>query len=157
QRTPAVAIDRHDTALTRGGMVGINRAPSVAGKLTFDNFQVTTELPDEGTVALHEDNFTTPTSGGLPPGWAVWRQDSTPVRIVASTQSLTGTGALSINAGTGVARAWYDALLPANVQASTALYLDSLVPAQLFVRGQNLNTDTPSYYAVSISRGLQVQ
>ena len=35
-------------------------------------------------------------------------------------------------------------------------YLDSLIPARVFVRGSNLDTATPTYYAASITRGLNI-
>jgi hypothetical protein len=56
-----------------------------------------------------------------------------------------------------MARAWADVDFPADVQASAAVYLDTLVPAQLFVRGSNLNTAAPTYYAVTLTRGLEAQ
>ena len=37
------------------------------------------------------------------------------------------------------------------------LYVDSLTPAQLIARGQALDTAHPTYYAVSVTRGLDVQ
>ena len=35
--------------------------------------------------------------------------------------------------------------------------VNSLIPAQVFARGTNLSGPAPSYYAVSVTRGLQVQ
>jgi hypothetical protein len=55
------------------------------------------------------------------------------------------------------ARAWLGTPQEADVTASAALYAASLVPAQVLVRGSGLDTSTPSYYAVSMTRGLQVQ
>src|SRR5262249_10574501 len=35
--------------------------------------------------------------------------------------------------------------------------LNTLVTSELLVRGQNLDSNAPSYYAVTVTRGLQVQ
>jgi hypothetical protein len=43
------------------------------------------------------------------------------------------------------------------MQASAAVYADSLASAQVFVRGSNLNGASPTYYAVSVTRGLSLQ
>ena len=40
---------------------------------------------------------------------------------------------------------------------SAAVYLDTLIPAEVFARGSGLSTATPSYYALSIDRGFQAQ
>ncbi|HUR54041.1 MAG TPA: Ig-like domain-containing protein, partial [Gemmataceae bacterium] len=37
------------------------------------------------------------------------------------------------------------------------MYLDSIIPAQLFVRGSNLDTPTPTYYGVTLTRGLEAK
>ena len=37
------------------------------------------------------------------------------------------------------------------------IYLNTLIPAQVFLRGTGLNTSAPSFYAVAVTRGLQVQ
>jgi hypothetical protein len=55
------------------------------------------------------------------------------------------------------ARAWVAAPQPADVQVSASVRLDSLIPAQVLARGSSLNGAKPSYYALSVSRGLQVQ
>src|SRR5207253_1370144 len=44
-----------------------------------------------------------------------------------------------------------------DVQVGSDIYLDSLVPAQVVVRAQGLAGDSPSYYAASITRGVDVQ
>jgi hypothetical protein len=44
-----------------------------------------------------------------------------------------------------------------DLQVTAAVYLNSLIPAQVFARGTALESAAPSYYAVSLTRGLQVQ
>jgi hypothetical protein len=43
------------------------------------------------------------------------------------------------------------------VDVSAAVYVDSLIPAQVFARGTNLQGAGASYYAVSLTRGLNAQ
>src|SRR5262249_39570453 len=43
------------------------------------------------------------------------------------------------------------------VRLTAAVFLNSIVPVQLLVRGQSLDTDAPSYYAVSVTRGTELQ
>ena len=159
QATPAYAMEGTDGASTGPGQVGLARPASVAGQVNFDNFEVTTQLPDDSRTALSEQHFDQSAGGGLPAGWSQWSNDqSGPFEIQADPSALTGSSALNVNgASGGVARAWLDSTLPGDVQASAALYLDSLVPAQLFVRGQKLDGDHPNYYAASIVRGGNLQ
>ena len=55
------------------------------------------------------------------------------------------------------ARAWLDEGPPADVQASASFFADSLIPGTLFVRGSNLDTATPTYYGLTVTRGLTVR
>ena len=54
-------------------------------------------------------------------------------------------------------RAWLSAPFAADVETSAAVYLNSAVPVHLFVRGSDLDTATPTYYAVAVTRGAEVQ
>src|SRR5690606_11770778 len=45
--------------------------------------------------------------------------------------------------------AWVDRVLPPDVEASVSVYLDSLNPAYVFVRGRDLDA-APDYYALRI-------
>jgi hypothetical protein len=47
--------------------------------------------------------------------------------------------------------------LAPNEQASAAIFADPFTPGQILVRGQNLDSATPTYYAASVTRGLDVQ
>src|SRR5947199_32198 len=46
---------------------------------------------------------------------------------------------------------------PADVEVTAAVQLNSLIPAQVLARGSGLNTATPTYYALSLTRGLDLQ
>ncbi|HUR52711.1 MAG TPA: hypothetical protein VMZ71_01175, partial [Gemmataceae bacterium] len=45
----------------------------------------------------------------------------------------------------------------ADIQVSSSLYLDTMIPAQLFARGSGLDTTRPTFYAVSVTRGLNAE
>ncbi|MFM8275018.1 MAG: Ig-like domain-containing protein, partial [Gemmata sp.] len=50
-----------------------------------------------------------------------------------------------------------DVDLAANQDVSAAVYTDSLAPVQVFARGTGLNTATPAYYAVGLTRGVEAK
>jgi hypothetical protein len=82
----------------------------------------------------------------------------TPAFAVQAGGGYGRTAGLDATGGTNVAaRAWLSAALPADVQANVQLYADNATPAQLLVRGSNLNTAVPTYYALAVTRGLKVQ
>jgi hypothetical protein len=105
-----------------------------------------------------DQNFDSLTLGTLPSGWSQWSSGATPVFSVNSTKPLSGTkglGSATVASGT-TARTYLNTYFSPDVTVSSAVYLDSLVPAQVLARGTKLNTTTPNYYAVSITRGLEV-
>src|SRR5262249_55935836 len=53
------------------------------------------------------------------------------------------------------ARAWVKGLLYTDVQAGAAVYLNTLVPAHVFARGRDLDTATPTFYAATVTRGME--
>jgi hypothetical protein len=94
--------------------------------------------------------------GRLPAGWA---ESSTGNGfIVSSVRALSGPHSLSTaDPNDQSARAWLNTAVPADAQTSASIYLNSIVPALVFARGTGLATDSPSYYAVHIERGLYAQ
>jgi hypothetical protein len=93
----------------------------------------------------------------MPPGWAQWSANNSGSFLTSSNRSLSGPNGVVSSASNVTSRSWWNTQQPANVQAGAALYLDSLIPARLFVRGKNLNTSTPSFYALQLTRGFQLQ
>ena len=90
---------------------------------------------------------------GLPAGWDRAAGDF----HVDTTGGLGDKGQLvSTRAGTG-GRAWLVSAFAADVESSAAVYLGSGATAELFVRGRDLHTPTPSYYAVRAGRGATVE
>ncbi len=106
-------------------------------------------------------SFDTTTPGNLPAGWSQWSSATgTNAFAVSSSQSLSPPNSLAVSspAISGLnARAWVNTAQPANVEVSSDVYMNSLIPVEVLARGTGLNTTTPSYYAVAVTRGLDVK
>ena len=101
------------------------------------------------------ETFDQSAAGVLPPGWAQQNSDPTATlqTTAAPTQgSLDGLQASGLSSSES--RAWYTTAIPADAQVGASIYLNSLIPAQIIARGQNLDTNTQTYYAVSVTRGM---
>jgi hypothetical protein len=153
QTTETAVITATTSLPSADGYVGVGRAGLYAGTVALDNFAVLP--PPVGGVS---ESFDGTAVGATPTGWHTWTggapgtQGATALRSVSPANGYAFAGA-----STTAARAWADNPMPVDVAASAAVYLDSLVPARVFVRGSNLDTATPTYYAASITRGLQIQ
>jgi hypothetical protein len=147
-----------DSVVTQAGQVGIARPSSYTGTLHFDNFSVNllTPLPGANTVS---ESFDTTAPGSLPAGWAQYTSNGSTAFAVSSAASLSPGNGLAMTAGVSglSARAWLTAAQPADVQVTAAVFLNSLIPAQVLARGSGLDTATPTYYALSVTRGLDLQ
>ena len=131
------------------GYVGIGRGLGGYGMAFVDDFYV--EQPATASNPYSE-NFDRSTA--LPAHLKTWSNDNTQAFAISTKQSLSPTNAIAVSGGSRTAaRAWYDAVQPKDVQASVALRVDTLLPTGLIVRGQNLDTTSPSYYALTITRG----
>jgi hypothetical protein len=105
-----------------------------------------------------KESFDNTKAGKLPSGWTCWNSNGSASFQVAEGKALSLPNGLSITAGSNVAaRAWVEDRVPADVQVSAAIFLDTLIPAEVFLRGAGLATAQPTYYAVRIARGLEVQ
>jgi hypothetical protein len=148
------AISESTTLVEAAGDVGIGRFPAYSGAVDLDNF--TTSPPPSTLAAAVNQSFDGTASGATPAGWQNWENSSTGTSGVTSALALSQpNGYAFAGASNTSARAWSQTTLPAAVSASTAVYLNSLIPAQLFVDGTNLNTATPTYDAVTVTRGVQ--
>lgn len=99
-------------------------------------------------------------SSVLPGNWKQWASDAVPpvFRVDQAGAGLGGQGRLVSDASSVTAgRAWLNTVYSADVEVSAAVFLSSAAQSQLLVRGQHLNTTTPSYYAVGVRRGVEVQ
>lgn len=157
QTAAANALQANVVSTTANGSVGIARGAGGQGMEFFDSFAVT--APPTQVI---QESFDTTKTGSLPTGWAGWTNDGTAGFVAAPpappATAPSGPNAL-VAAGTSVtaARAWYATSQPADVQVSASVLTTTLIPAAVMARGANLNTATPTYYAVQIARGLNVQ
>ena len=136
------------------GLVGLGRSAAYFGTVSLDNFEV---LPLPSSAI--QQSFDTTAAGAKPAGWSGWSSDAGSAFAAGTLRALSPANGFTSNSSssTSAARAWANSDLAADVNASAAVYLDSLVPAQIFVRGSNLTSATPTYYAVTLTRGLQAQ
>ncbi len=156
QSAPAWALTRIDTAITGTGLAGLARSAGTTGTVSFDNFAV----DNFSTVwSKVDENFDHTPAGTLPAGWTQWSTTGNAVFETSSANALSPPNGLlsSVPTSSTSGRAWLDSVGPADVQASAAIFVNNLVPAQVLVRGNGLDTPSPTYYAVSIWRGIEVQ
>jgi hypothetical protein len=156
QADPAWAVTASDTALAGPGLAGLGRPASYVGSVTFDDFTVAQPMAS-GTT--ENESFDTTAVGSLPAGWQQWSSNASPAFSVSSGRALSPPNGLAMTAGVSTvsARAWNSNVALADGQVTAAVYLDTLIPAQVFARGTNLDTANPSYYAVTVTRNLQLQ
>src|SRR5436309_14795904 len=89
-------------------------------------------LPSSTPILI--EPFETPRAGGLPGGWSQWSGNRAPAFAIDKYGGLGDLGELASAAPTGVAaRAWVTNPFQADVETTAAVYVNSLVPAQLFV------------------------
>src|SRR5579884_1935555 len=106
------------------------------------------------------ETFDTTAPGTLPAGWSQWSSTGTNAFAVSSSLSLDPPNSLAVSSPTASgmnARAWVNASQPANEDVGASVYLNSPIPVEVLVRGTHLNTTTPSYYAVSVTQGLDLK
>ena len=136
------ALRQSDNALSGRGQVGFTRSGSTPGMVRLDDWSispatVTTDRPAGQT--------------NLPSDWLEWSSSQ------ANVQK-SSTGEFHIDTGSrDAARVWADSSTQADVQVSASLYLDSLSPSGVFARGQQVDTEQASYYALTLRRGLEAE
>ncbi len=159
QSTQAWAIDKTDYAITAAGYDGVGRSATYAGNLYVDNFSITANTSTStGSSSSASESFDGSAVGTMPSGWSQWSSNGGTSFAVSAGHAASGpNGVASSGASTQIARTWLTASQPANVQVSAAVYADGLIPAEVLARGSNLATSTPTYYALSVRRGLYVQ
>jgi hypothetical protein len=113
--------------------------------------------PREVPAALAEA-FDATAPGAAPAGWRVWVGGAAGGFAASPARALSGGNGFAGSGGSATAaRAWAATDQPADASASAAVYLDSLIPARVFVRGTNLDGTAPTYYAAAVTRGATVQ
>jgi hypothetical protein len=148
QSAPTWALERTDTAISGSGYAGLARAAGYAGTVAFDSF----------SVAAQAQTFDATSPGSLPSGWSQWSSTGAASFAVSTARPENGAAGLaSSGTSTLAARGWLATSQPANVQAGAAVFVGSLSPAQVLARGSNLNTAKPTYYGLTVRRGLYLQ
>jgi len=155
QTAATTAITATTTLNPVTGAIGVGRAGVYSGAVRLDDFAL---LPDPTLSIAVVQTFDSTALGAAPTDWRTWTSGATGTFGADAGRALSPANGFTSNGGSNTSnRAWTIADLPADVDASAAVYLNSLIPARVFVRGQNLDTLTPTYYAASITRGLTVQ
>jgi hypothetical protein len=97
------------------------------------------------------------TVAALPADWLQWSTNGSPVFALSPAPGAPhGLAAAAGRTSLG-GRAWPRTSRPADVQVSASVYLGTLIPAQILARGRALDTAAPTYYALSLTRGLHLQ
>jgi hypothetical protein len=105
-----------------------------------------------------KESFDETKTGTLPTNWAQSSSAKAASFEVAAVKSLSGANVLTSTGASNVtAFAWIDAAQPADFQASVGVNLNTLIAAGAFVRGSKLDAATPTFYAASVARGLELQ
>ncbi len=154
QTAATTAVGGKVAAATGDGLVGFGRAARYAGTVRFDDFAAVPKPLPPGVA----QTFDAVGLGGVPAGWSGWASDGAGGFGVSAPRTAAGSNGYSSasRASNTAARAWADADLGSpDVDVSAAVFLDGLVPAQVFARGQNLDAAKPTFLAVTITRGLQ--
>lgn len=101
-------------------------------------------------------------SSGLPGDWNQWSNDGSSPFGVATTGTspapTSGTNVLAYSPpfSSTNALAWNEQVVDKDATISANVFLSSANPVRILGRGSNLNTSTPTYYALTITRGLTV-
>ncbi len=150
-RQPTAAIEKTDTANRLAGFIGFARPKGIEAVVPLDSLKIG-PADDSLTAPLREERFNTVIANGLPSGWTSWAADGGSSFSTLSDETLEIGGRTS-----SASRVWMSQPVPTDVQLSTSVYVDSLVPAGLFVRGSWLNSNKANFYEVTVKRGLEVE
>ncbi len=145
--TPSTALQATDSKLSSAGLAGVNRPAGYAGSVALDNFAL---LPAGNSATISQTFDSTPL-GQIPAGWSSWNANNSGSFGVSTAPAGAGQALASDGTSSTASRVWNNTVMPADVQASVSIHVNSLIPAQIFVRGSHLDSATPTYYA-SVTR-----
>ena len=111
----------------------------------------TLELRDVPAAALFGETLDGVPSSALPATWDQWSSDAVS-EFRTTADQLTTTGR-----STTASRAWVTTPAGADVTVEATVVADSLAPAGVFVRGAGLGSDSPTYYAATVVRGVEAR
>jgi hypothetical protein len=129
---------------------GMVPAPALAPE------QLEGRLVPSGTAILQQ-SFDATSPGSLPSGWSQWSSGAASFAVSTTKPENGAAGLASSGASNVTARGWLTTTQPADVQASADVFVNALTGAQVLVRGSNLSSNSPYYYALTIRRGLYAQ
>src|SRR5689334_7780366 len=96
--------------------------------------------------------------GDLPAGWVQWANAGSTPFAVSPDHPYSGPGGLAITGNSRItARAWVDQPAAADSGTSATVLVNGLEPVEVIARGHDLGGTRPSYYAVTVARGLDMQ
>ena len=104
-----------------------------------------------------QESFDSTPPGSLPAGWSQWSSGAASFAVSTAQPESGPAGLASSGASNVTARGWLATSQPADVQASADVFVNALTGTQVLVRGSNLSSDSPTYYALTIRRGLYAQ
>jgi hypothetical protein len=149
--SPAAAIERTSSAVMNGGYVGFNRPAGISGDVPIDSLRIGSSGSGIYTP-IREERFDGGPLNRVPDGWSQWIDGSS----VVITRRADAT--LDINANsTSQARVWMTQPVPTDVQVSSSIFVDGIEPAGVFARGSGVATNKPTFYSVTVKRGLEVE
>lgn len=115
-------------------------------------------LESREVPAVLIQSFDTAIVSQLPAGWGSWRSNPAGTAAVTNGRSISGENNLQIGGiSNSTVRTWTNQLSFADGQIAADVYLDSLSPATVFVRGSNLSTAASSQYTASVVRGAELR
>jgi hypothetical protein len=148
--TPAIEV--RDRGITAGGQVGFARPNRSSGEISLDSLRIGPAASTAQTT-VREERFSSPPASTLPSGWSSWTNSPSTTQFQVRSDETLRIGSIS----TGEARVWLNQPASNNVQVSSSIYVDSLATAGIFARGSSVNTNQPTYYGVTIRRGLEIE
>jgi hypothetical protein len=103
------------------------------------------------------ESFDKAPDGGLAAGWAQWSDIGGSIQL-SSAKALSKPNCVVMSGGSKIGgRAWIKETRAADVQASAAVFVEQLIPAQVIVRGSALDGGKPTFYAASVVRGMEIK
>src|SRR5262249_19653138 len=103
------------------------------------------------------ESFDKAPDGNLPTGWAQWSDLGGTIQL-SSAKAASKPNAVMMSGGSKIsARAWIKDPQLVDSQASAAIFIEHLIPAQVLVRGKALDSNSPTFYAASATRGMEVK
>lgn len=103
------------------------------------------------------ESFDTTAIGSVPIHWESWGSTGSSGFRVAVGRTESGRSLASVGGSAFSGRTWSATNYPRDVSLKASIFADTLVPAQLFARGAALDGTKPSYYAMSVARGLDIK